>query len=208
VISSVRGTVLGAVGTTAVIEVGGIGLSIQVTPQHALALRLGSEAVLRTALIVREDDLSLFGFVDADELAVFDALRGVTGVGPKSAMGVLAAMEPGQIAQAVASEDDAAFRKVSGIGPKTAKLIVLSLTGKLLIVPGSTRAQPTARPANVSENVLVALIGLGWNERTAALAVDEAVAVASDDELAAMPALLRLALTKLGPAQAASGSGS
>ena len=88
------------------------------------------------------------------------------------------------------------------------KLIVLSLTGKLLIVPGSTRAQPTARPANVSENVLVALIGLGWNERTAALAVDEAVAVASDDELAAMPALLRLALTKLGPAQAASGSGS
>jgi len=208
VISSVRGTVLGAVGTTAVIEVGGIGLSIQVTPQHALALRVGSEAVLRTALIVREDDLSLFGFVDADELAVFDALRGVTGVGPKSAMGVLAAMEPGQIAQAVASEDDAAFRKVSGIGPKTAKLIVLSLTGKLLIVPGSTRAQPTARPANVSENVLVALIGLGWNERTAALAVDEAVAVASDDELAAMPALLRLALTKLGPAQAASGSGS
>ena len=207
-ISSVRGTVLGAVGTTAVIEVGGIGLSIQVTPQHALALRVGSEAVLRTALIVREDDLSLFGFVDADELAVFDALRGVTGVGPKSAMGVLAAMEPGQIAQAVASEDDAAFRKVSGIGPKTAKLIVLSLTGKLLIVPGSTRAQPTARPANVSENVLVALIGLGWNERTAALAVDEAVAVASDDELAAMPALLRLALTKLGPAQAASGSGS
>ena len=207
-ISSVRGTVLGAVGTTAVIEVGGIGLSIQVTPQHALALRVGSEAVLRTALIVREDDLSLFGFADADELAVFDALRGVTGVGPKSAMGVLAAMEPGQIAQAVASEDDAAFRKVSGIGPKTAKLIVLSLTGKLLIVPGSTRAQPTARPANVSENVLVALIGLGWNERTAALAVDEAVAVASDDELAAMPALLRLALTKLGPAQAASGSGS
>ena len=206
-ISSVRGTVLGAVGTTAVIEVGGIGLSIQVTPQHALSLRVGSEASLRTALIVREDDLSLFGFVDADELAVFDALRGVTGVGPKSAMGVLAVMEPGQIAQAVASEDDAAFRKVSGIGPKTAKLIVLSLTGKLLIVPGSSRAKPTARPANVSENVLVALIGLGWNERTAGLAVDEAVAVATDAELAAVPSLLRLALTKLGPAQAASGGG-
>ena len=85
-ISSVRGTVLGVAGSTAVIEVGGIGLSINVTPQHALSLRIGSEATVRTALIVREDDLSLFGFQDADELMVFDLLRGTTGVGPKSAM--------------------------------------------------------------------------------------------------------------------------
>jgi Holliday junction DNA helicase RuvA len=199
-ISSVRGTVLSVAGTLAVIEVGGIGLAIQVTPQHALSLRVGTEATLRTSLIVREDDLSLFGFIDADELAVFDALRGVTGVGPKSAMGVLAVMEPAQVAQAVALEDDAAFRKVSGIGPKTAKLIVLSLTGKLFVTARTTRPVPAAKSATVSDNVLIALVGLGWNDRVAAQAVEDALAVASAVERAAVPSLLRLALTQLGPA--------
>ncbi|NEM90236.1 Holliday junction branch migration protein RuvA [Galbitalea soli] len=207
-ISSLRGTVLAVAGTTAVIEVGGVGLSVQITPQHALALRVGAEARLRTALIVREDDLSLFGFTDADELTVFDALRGVTGVGPKSAMGVLAAMNPGQIAQAIATDDDGAFRKVSGIGPKTAKLIILSLAGKLAIAPAVGRT--AAATGSVSDSVLAALVGLGWNERAAVAAVEEAVAGATEAERGAVPALLRLALTRLGPAQpqpAAGGAG-
>lgn len=198
-ISSVRGTVLAIAGPAVIIEVGGVGLLIQVTPQHALSLRVGSEASVRTALIVREDDLSLYGFVDADELTVFDALRGVTGVGPKSAMGVLAAMDPGEIAQAIARDDDNAFRKVSGIGPKTAKLIVLSLAGKLTIAPRGAAA--TRATQGVEESVLVALVGLGWNERAASQAVDEAMAGATPAEREAVPALLRLALTRLGPSQ-------
>jgi Holliday junction DNA helicase RuvA len=199
-ISSVRGTVLGASGTGAVIEVGGVGLSITVTPQHALALRVGAEATLRTVLIVREDDLALFGFVDSDELAVFDLLRGVTGVGPKSAMGVLAALTPGQVASAVATEDDAAFRKVSGIGPKTAKLIVLSLAGKMQVTPTSSNTRSVAT-VSVSDSVLVALVGLGWSERVAALAVDDALVGASAAESLTVASLLRLALTQLGPQQ-------
>ena len=198
-ISSVRGTVLGVTGTSAVIEVGGVGLAVTVTPQHALALRVGAEATVRTALIVREDDLALFGFVDSDELAVFDLLRGVTGVGPKSAMGVLAVLTPGQVASAVATEDDAVFRKVSGIGPKTAKLIVLSLTGKMPVIPVVTR--PAAGTASVRDSVLVALVGLGWSERVAALAVEDALSVASDVESTAVASLLRLALMQLGPQQ-------
>ncbi len=198
-ISSVRGTVLAIAGPAVIIEVGGVGLAIQVTPQHALSLRVGSEASVRTALIVREDDLSLYGFVDADELTVFDALRGVTGVGPKSAMGVLAAMDPAEVAQAVARDDDAAFRRVSGIGPKTAKLIVLSLAGKLAIAPRSAAGARAAQ--SVEESVLVALVGLGWNERAASQAVDEALAGATPAEREAVPALLRLALTRLGPSQ-------
>jgi holliday junction DNA helicase RuvA len=204
-ISSVRGTVLAIAGPAVIIEVGGVGLAVQVTPQHALSLRVGSEASVRTALIVREDDLSLFGFVDADELTVFDALRGVTGVGPKSAMGVLAAMDPGQIAAAVNAEDDAAFRKVSGIGPKTAKLIIVSLAGKLAISPTSNRSS-TGKPSSVSDSVLVALVGLGWNERAASQAVEEAVAGATESERETVPALLRLALTRLGPSQFAGSS--
>lgn len=198
-ISSLRGTVLSALGSTVVIEVGGIGYSVQVTPQHALSLRVGSETTLRTALIVREDDLSLFGFADADELTVFDQLRGVTGVGPKSAIGVLAVMTPGEIAQAVAREDDAAFRKVSGIGPKTAKLIVLSLTGKMLVAPTPRSTTGAGRPSTVTENVTIALVGLGWPEKVAAQAVEDALALASDADRDAVPALLRLALANLGP---------
>ncbi len=196
-ISSVRGTVLAATGTTVVIEVGGVGLAISVTPHVALALRVGSETMLHTALIVRDDDLSLFGFVDRLELAVFDLLRGVTGVGPKSALGVLAELQPGEIAKAVATENDAAFRKVSGIGPKTAKLIVLSLAGKMHSIAAAAPVKSQA--SSISENVLVALIGLGWSEKVAAQAVDDAVADASDADLSTVPALLRVALTRLGP---------
>lgn len=198
-ISSVRGTVLAVGGTTAVIEVGGVGLSVQVTPQHGLSLRIGSEARVRTALIVREDDLSLFGFETDDGLAVFDHLRGVTGVGPKSAMAVLAAMAPADIARAVTLEDDAAFRKVSGIGPKTAKLIIISLAGKLAFV--APTAATTAAPASVTQSVVLALVGLGWPERTAIETVDDVAGSAAPADIATVPALLRLALSALGPQQ-------
>jgi len=201
-ISSVRGTVLAVQGTTAVIEVGGVGLSVQVTPQHGLSMRIGTEATVRTTLIVREDDLSLYGFAEAEQLSVFELLRSVTGVGPRSAMGVLAALDPNQIAQAVATEDDAAFRKVSGIGPKTAKLIVLQLAGKLAVVP-TPRAAASVAATPVRDSVLMALIGLGWPERTALQGVEDAYAAASDLERETMPSLLRLALAQLGPQQAA-----
>jgi Holliday junction DNA helicase RuvA len=197
-ISSVRGTVLTVAGTVAVIEVGGVGLGIQVTPQHGLTLRIGQEAMLHTALIVREDDLSLFGFATPEELTVFDLLRGVSGVGPKSALGVLATLTPVQIAQAVAAEDDAPFRKVSGIGPKTAKLIAVSLAGKL-IAPAAPAASSVSSPGTVSGSVIAALAGLGWNDRVAAQAVDEAAQEASAEERGSVQALLRLALARLGP---------
>jgi len=199
VISSVRGPVLSALGSTVVIEVGGIGLALQVTPTTALSARIGDETRLATTLIVREDSLTLYGFPNADELAVFELLVGVTGVGPKSALGVLAVLTPNQIALAVQAEDDAAFRKVSGIGPKTAKLIVLSLAGKVSV---TSAAPSTTRPAGsttVAASVQAALIGLGWSERVAAQAVDETLAEASGPE-AGVATVLRLALARLGPA--------
>jgi len=198
-ISSVRGTVLTVAGTVAVIEVGGVGLGIQVTPQHGLTLRVGQEALLHTALIVREDDLSLFGFATPEELSVFDLLRGVSGVGPKSALGVLATLTPVQIAQAIAAEDDAPFRKVSGIGPKTAKLIAVSLAGKLIVPAGTASAPTVSAPDSVAGNVVSALVGLGWNEKVAAQAVDDAAGEASDDERGSVQTLLRLSLARLGP---------
>lgn len=200
-ISSVRGTVLAVAGTVAVIEVGGVGLGVQVTPQHGLSLRIGQEAIVHTALIVREDDLSLFGFATPEELTVFDLLRGVSGVGPKSALGVLGTLTPVQIAQAVAAEDDAPFRKVSGIGPKTAKLIVVSLAGKLIVPTGVVSSGSTSAPTpgTVTSSVVGALVGLGWNDRVAAQAVEEASDEASAEERGSVQTLLRLALARLGP---------
>lgn len=195
-ISSLHGSVLSAAGSTLVVEIGGVGLKVAVTPQLALASPAGSPIVLHTTLIVREDDLSLYGFATSDELAVFDLLRGVTGVGPKSALGVLAHLTPSMIAAAVAGDDDAAFRRVSGIGPKTAKLIVVQLTGKLdirIAAPSVTARSTTAA------DVLVALVGLGWSERDAQAAIDDVLETADVQVTSAVPALLRATLTRLGP---------
>lgn len=198
-IASLRGIVLAVAGTSAIVEVGGVGLHVAITPDHALTLRTGVETSMRTALIVREDELALYGFADDEGRDVFDLLRGVSGVGPKSAMSVLAALSPSEVAAAVTREDDAAFRKVSGIGPKTAKLIIVSLAGKLKLTAAST-ATAVAPATSISESVLVALVGLGWSERVAAQAVDEAILAAPEDERSSVPALLRSALGRLGPA--------
>ena len=200
-ISSLRGTVLDARGGTAVIEVGGVGFAVQLTPDHVLSLRVGEEAFLHTSLIVREDALQLFGFADREQLEVFELLNGVSGVGPKSAIGVLSVLSPDEIAEAVSADDDAPFRKVSGIGPKTAKLIVLSLTGKIAVVRRPARAtKAAAAPSSVSDSVLVALMGLGWPEKVAAEAVTEVVADTDEAQRDSVQTLLRLTLGRLGPA--------
>jgi Holliday junction DNA helicase RuvA len=199
VISSLRGTVLAASGSTVILEVAGVGYSLQVTPAQALALTVGQEAMLLTSLIVREDSLSLFGFAESDELRVFDLLCGVTGVGPKSALGVLASVDPASIAAAVAAEDDAVFRRVSGIGPKTAKLIVLQLAGKIVVTSPARAAVPTPT-STVGGSVVTALVGLGWSERVAVQAIDEILAE-NESADGSTAVLLRLALSRLGPHQ-------
>lgn len=199
-IFSLRGTVLATSGSQVVIEVGGVGFAVNVTPDHALSLRTGEQAFLHTALVVREDSLSLFGFAGQDELELFDLLTGVTGVGPKSAMGVLAVLTPADIARAVADDNDGAFRKVSGIGPKTAKLIVVSLAGKVFAPAEPRTSAAVAHGTSLADSVLVALVGLGWPERTALEALDAAIAESDESERGTVPALLRLALGRLGPA--------
>ncbi len=194
-IASLRGTVQAVAGATLVLEVGGVGYAILLTPRHALELRVGADAFVHTALIVREDDMSLIGFDSREALEVFDLLRTVSGVGPKSALGVLAELTPSQVAAAVAAEDDAAFRKVSGIGPKTAKLITISLHGRLAHLAAEAPA-PAASSAAQAEAV-TALVGLGFQERRAVEAVAE---IAAESPEAGAALLLRLALAVLGPA--------
>ncbi|MBO3664280.1 Holliday junction branch migration protein RuvA [Microbacterium stercoris] len=199
-ISSLRGTVLHAAADSVVVEVGGVGFSVAVPPDVARTARPGETLALHTNLIVREDALSLFGFLEREELEVFIVLLGVSGVGPKSALGVLSGLTVDQIAAAVAEEDDAPFRKVSGIGPKTAKLIVLQLQGKL--APPAPAVATKAAP-DVAASVVQAVAGLGWPERVAGEAVAQAAEAASDADRASVQALLRLTLALLGPAKQA-----
>lgn len=199
-ISSLRGRAAHVDTDSLVVEVGGVGLSVAVTPHIAHATNVGDEVHLHTSLIVREDALSLFGFESRDELVVFTQLLGVTGVGPKSALGVLAALSVAQIAEAVGADDDAPFRRVSGIGPKTAKLIVVQLAGKITAPRAAGRTGTDAGPG-VAAQVTQALVGLGWSERAAVDAVTAAIESASPAERAAVPALLRLTLATLGPAR-------
>lgn len=200
-ISSLAGTVAHVDDDSVVVVVGGVGLSVAVVPQLARGVHVGSDVHLHTSLIVREDALSLYGFETREELVVFGQLLGVTGVGPKSALGVLASLTVPQIAEAVSSDDDAPFRRVSGIGPKTAKLIVVQLAGKLAPPTSAPASAGVAAAGAVPAQVAQALVGLGWSERVAAEAVAEVAESASDSDRASVQALLRLTLAMLGPAR-------
>ena len=163
-IASVSGKVLASALGAVTIEVGGIGLLVNTTNRIAAELNVGQSATLFTVLVVREDSLTLYGFLEALELETFDLLRSINGVGPKSALSILSSLSVKEIADAVASESDSVFRSVSGVGVKTAKLIALSLAGK--ISGGLASVSSGSGRASVD-----ALIGLGYSEKEATLAV-------------------------------------
>lgn len=198
-ISSLRGAIASLAGTEVVIEVGGIGYLVTVTERMARSLATGEEALLYIAMVVRDDHVALYGFDSREELSLFDLVRGVTGVGPKSALAILGHMSGYEIHEAVVTENDGAFRQVSGIGPKTAKLIVLSLQGAFdkVVPPGKTRAQSDV-PEVMRQSVVQALVGLGWSDKIARTGVSDAIEA---DPSCAVDAgsLLRAVLTILGP---------
>jgi Holliday junction DNA helicase RuvA len=205
VIASLSGTVLALSQTQVIIDVSGVGYQVFVAPQTSMQLTVGDSTLLHTALIVREDSMTLYGFANTEELELFHLLHSVTGVGPKSALAVLAELSADQIRMAVLSEDDTSFKRVSGIGPKTAKLITVTLAGKLNGISASATTASTAKPKSGVDlsNLTLALQGLGWPERSAAEAVRSA---ASDlGELATADALLKAALAKLGGGKSISG---
>lgn len=166
-IASLTGLVLSSSNGQVVIDVAGVGYLVHATSSTVTSLKEGEKKSFHTSLVVREDALTLFGFVSRSELEVFELLRSVNGVGPKSALSILNQMSVEQIAQAVAEESDGAFKAVSGVGAKTAKLITLTLSGKML-APSTKGA-----PAGQSEKAVSALVGLGWSERQARDAVHE-----------------------------------
>jgi Holliday junction DNA helicase RuvA len=175
--------------------VNGVGYLLNVTSTTAAGQEIGAEASLLTTLVVREDAMTLYGFLTALEQELFDLLRSVTGVGPKSALAILGSLSTADIASAVALDNDAAFKAVSGIGPKTAKLITVTLAGKLshLVLAKSDAVEPNETDYG---SVVEALVSLGWPEKSAQDAVREVAAGAKRGE--GRDVVLRLALSRLG----------
>src|SRR3954466_15255704 len=130
-IASVSGKVAAVGSDVAIVEIGGVGLALSCTPSTLAGLRVGEHAALATALVVRETELTLYGFVDAEEREVFEALQTAAGVGPRLAQAVLAVHRPDEIRRAGATEDLTALTKVPGIGKKGAQRIVLDLKDRL-----------------------------------------------------------------------------
>lgn len=164
-IASLKGTVTRSSTGQIVLDVNGVGYLVNLTVQTSSELAVGKEILLNISHVIKEDSETLFGFVTFEELEAFQLLCSVNGVGPKSALTVLGQLGVSGVEEAVSTTNDEMFRSVSGIGPKTAKLIVLSLTGKLVSGGNSNTS------AN-SQTVINALVGLGYAERQAKSAVD------------------------------------
>lgn len=194
-IASVSGRVLGVRLDAAVVEVGGVGLLVHATPTTLAGLRVGQQGTLATALVVREDSLTLFGFADEDERDTFEAVQTVSGIGPRLAMAMLAVHTPDALRRAVAAEDLAALQRVPGIGRKGAQRLVLELTGRLGTA-GGTVPGAVAAPADRRAEVVDALVGLGWNAKVAQGAVD--AAAPEGEPVEDVAAVLRAALRGLG----------
>ena len=192
-IASVRGEVIDIALDHAVIEAAGVGYKVMTTPSTLATLRRGAEARLITAMIVREDSMTLYGFADSDSRDLFTTLLGVSGVGPKIGLATLAVYDANVLRQALADGDDTALTRVPGIGKRGAERMVLELRDKVAGTLGGGLVGVSGH--SVRAPVVEALVGLGFAANHAEEATDKVLA--SEPEANTQTAL-RLALAMLG----------
>jgi len=205
-IAYVSGTVADVTLSSAVVEVGGVGLEVLCTPSTLARLRVGASATLPTSMVVREDSLTLFGFLDDDEKVTFELLQTASGVGPKLAQAMLAVLPPEELRRAVAAEDVKTLTRVPGVGQKGAQRIILELKDRIGVPrAGSAGRAPATGPVEAPWRAQVrdGLVGLGWSAKEADRAVDTVAPDAEEagsEEAGSEPdvaALLRAALRSL-----------
>ncbi|ASU57472.1 MULTISPECIES: Holliday junction branch migration protein RuvA [Nocardiopsis] len=188
---------------TAVIDVGGVGMTVQCTPSALSRLHVGETGTVATSLVVREESLTLFGFADDDEKHLFEQLQTASGVGPRLALAMLSVHSPSSLRHAVSTEDTTALTRVPGIGKKGAQRIVLELRGKLDApvltdgtLPGSEAAGSGSEPNGAWRGQVVSgLVNLGWSAKDAEAAASAVAAEAEHTDDVAV--LLRSALRRL-----------
>ena len=195
-IAFVRGRVAAVTLSSAVVEVGGVGLELLCTPGTLATLRTGAEATLPTSMVVREDSLTLFGFADDDEKAMFELAQTASGVGPKLAQAMLAVLSPDGLRVAIASDDVKTLTQVPGIGQKGAQRIILELKDRVGAPSGAAATGPVrVAAAGWRDQVTEGLVGLGYSTKDAEKAVE--TVAATSPETTDVGALLRAALQTL-----------
>ncbi|QZY30483.1 Holliday junction branch migration protein RuvA [Nocardioides coralli] len=198
-IAFVRGQVAAVGLTSAVVEVGGVGLELVCTPGTLATLRPGQSTTLPTSMVVREDSLTLFGFLDDDERTTFELVQTASGVGPKLAQAMLAVLSPDDLRRAVAGEDVKTLTRVPGIGQKGAQRIILELKDRIGAPVGSGHGPaPTASGPDWRGQVQQGLVGLGWSAKEADKAIESVADQAGDAP--DVGGLLRAALRTLSKA--------
>lgn len=194
-ISHLTGTVRHLTTEKVVLEVGGVGYAISITPRTSTNIVIGSEISLATTLVVREDSMTLFGFLDSRDRDIYETLQTVTGIGPKVALAITGALTPDELARAISLEDIAAIEKVPGIGRKGAQRLILELKGKLV---SDTSAPQLVTYSAVRDQLLSALTGLGFSAKDSDLAINNTFAhlveIGEDPSAMSVPELLKLSL--------------
>jgi len=199
-ISLINGVVRSIALDKVIVEVGGVGLSLAITQKTSAQLNIGVPVQLFTTLVVREDALTLYGFLEDGDRVLFELVQTVSGIGPKVALSIVAALSPSQLAIAISQEDISAIEKVPGIGRKGAQRLILELKGKLTdygTTSKTDRHQPVWR-----EQLTSALVSLGFNAKDSDAAISQVVARLSEDGIDAqnleLSDLLKRALSQGG----------
>lgn len=166
----VKGTLTQLFPTHVVVETSGIGYEIQTPNSYRFQKYLNQDIQIFTSLIVREDAQLLYGFISEEEKDMFHSLIKVTGIGPKSALAILAASSPNEVKRAIENENDAYLTQFPGIGKKTARQIVLDLKGKVTITEEDSESLLQVDVNNneqsqVVKEAMLALEALGYSKR-------------------------------------------
>ena len=203
-IAQLRGTVIHTDDNMVIIDVGGVGYAVTVSGKTQAGLSVGGgEMTLLTDMVVREDSMTLFGFVDAAERDAFRLLVTVQGVGAKAAMAILSVLTPDDLAGAIMAGDKAMVARADGVGPKLAQRVVNELAEKIGALPvsgtgaGAMPAAGTGAAAgSVGADAMSALVNLGYGRAEAHAALQRARAGgAAEDDLSA---LIAAALQEMG----------
>lgn len=187
----------------AVVDVGGVGLLVHCGPNTVANLRVGETTRLATSLVVREDSLTLYGFASDDERALFELLQTASGVGPRLAQAILAALAPDKVRTAIATGDISALTQVSGIGKKGAERLILELKDRVGPPVGASGTSPSTSGQRGHAQVIAGLTALGWSTQQSEQAVRHVVSEHAADPSAteaelSVPVLLKQAITLLG----------
>lgn len=200
-IAQLSGIVARTEANSVVLDVNGVGYRVFVPLSVLSALpETGGKATLHTTMIVREDDIALYGFRTLEEQQVFQLVTSVTGVGPKVALSMLSVLDTGELARAISSNDTRALTKIPGVGPKLAQRVALELGERMAELAFAQRIETLTSRQTPEENaayedVVEALVNLGYSRPDSRKAAERALSHSADKTSA--PALIREALNLL-----------